>query len=85
MDMGWFIDNNHFDDSTKVLESGLYYTTEDIVLSGSSIIGNGVTFVSRNTISFSGSEQNLQPYVDGLLAFTDKKYSNADDQCVKFV
>lgn len=94
MDMAWLMDNGYFNDSTKVLKSGLYYTTEEIELQHSDIIGHGVTLVSRNVISINGSNQQLNhdpddpeltPYVDGLLAFTDMKYSNSVDQCVKFV
>ena len=77
MDIGWLKDNNLYDEGTKTLQDGLYYTTGEVDLSASDIFGNAVTFVARDEISLSGSTHNLGPYVDRLLFFTDKKYTQA--------
>jgi hypothetical protein len=74
MDKSWLISQGLYDDTTKILEDGLYYTSDEISINASPI-GNAVTFVAKNEISFSGSEQNLAPYVDNLLAFTDLEKS----------
>lgn len=71
MDKGWLESQGLYNDSTRVLQDGLYYTTDQIDLSASAIIGNAVTFVARKEITFSGSNHRLRPYVDGLLTFTD--------------
>lgn len=72
MDMGWLISEGYYNDSTKVLQDGLYYTTNEIVIGDSDVIGNNVTFVARDIISLGGSNNSLSPYVDSILAFTDK-------------
>lgn len=68
---------------TWVLKSGLYYTTGDINLSKSYLIGNQVTFVAGGTIDISGSNHNLSPYVDELLAFSynDPGIADPDKRC----
>ncbi|MEW6718563.1 MAG: Tad domain-containing protein [Chloroflexota bacterium] len=71
MDKGWLEDQGLYDNSTRVIQDGLYYTTGEIAISMSELIGMAVTFVSRDKISFSGSSHTLSPYIDGLLAFTD--------------
>jgi hypothetical protein len=72
IDMGWLTSRGLWNDATKTLAPGLYYTTNDIDLSASSINGNGVTFVSAGQISLSGSEHILTPWdPDGLLAFSN--------------
>ena len=65
-----------YNDSTDTLKDGLYYTTGEIDLSASDIIGNAVTLVARDKVSFSGSSHTLSPYMDGLLVFTDAEGSN---------
>jgi Rieske Fe-S protein len=68
---GWLEDEGLLVDG--VLQPGLYYTSDDISLSSNGITGNGVTFVARDQIQFSTSEDNLEPYdiPGGILAFTD--------------
>ena len=61
-----------------VLRDGLYYPTDDIDIGYNYVIGNNVTFVAGGTINISGSDQYLQPYVDGLLAFS---YQDPDNRC----
>lgn len=84
-----FLNPEWYDDVNKVLDPGLYYTTEDIDLSDTLKIGadgmGKVTFISRSTISLTASSVNLNHYMDGLLAFTDMEYSDPGDKCVKFV
>jgi Flp pilus assembly protein TadG len=80
IDMGWLQSRNLWNDTTKQLAPGLYYTTSDIDLSASSITGHGVTLVSANgQISLSGSSHNLTPWdPNGLLAFSNhQKMSEA--------
>ena len=76
MDIGWLKSNGMYNDSTDTLKDGLYYTTGEIDLSASDIIGNAVTLVARDKVSFSGSSHTLSPYMDGLLVFTDAEGSN---------
>jgi Predicted membrane protein (DUF2134). len=73
IDMGWLQSRGLWNDFTKRLSSGLYYTTNDIDLSASSITGPGVTLVSASgQISLSGSSHDLTPWdPDGLLAFSN--------------
>ena len=58
------------------LKDGVYVATEDIVLSGSILTGT-VTLVTAPTeedkgiIKLSGSDQQLDPFYQGLLAFSD--------------
>lgn len=80
MDMGWLLSNGLYDDATKQLKEGIYFSEQEIDLSPSDIRSNAVTFVSRGKISLGGSSHNIRPYVDGLLIFTDKKHSGSD-QC----
>ncbi|NIM93039.1 MAG: hypothetical protein GTO18_04925 [Anaerolineales bacterium] len=71
IDMNWLESQGYYDDATGKIQEGLYYTTDNIDISANNIIGEAVTFVSRGSISFSGSSHYLYPYVEGLLAFTD--------------
>lgn len=71
MDIGWLEDEGLYDNVSKVLQDGLYYSSDEIEINVNTIIGNAVTFVSRDEISFSGSEQTLAPYVNGMLAYSD--------------
>ena len=76
IDTGVLIDQGWFDPVSKVLDDGVYVATEDINVSGSDVTGT-VTLVTAPTeegkgiIKFSGSNQNLDPYYQGLLAFSD--------------
>ncbi len=76
MDIGWLTSNGMYNDSTDTLKDGLYYTTGEIDLSASDIIGNAVTLVARDKVSFSGSSHTLRPYIDGLLIYTDAQGPN---------
>ena len=61
---------------------GLYYSTGSIVLDKEVTLA--VTLVSEDVVSFNASNQNLTPYVDGLLAFGGHPYEGIDS-CDKFV
>ncbi|MDJ0923974.1 MAG: pilus assembly protein TadG-related protein [Acidimicrobiia bacterium] len=61
---------------------GLYYSRDNIKLDKE--ITANVTLVAEGVIEVSASNQNLNPYVDGLLAFGGHVYSG-DEQCDKFV
>ncbi len=61
---------------------GLYYATGDLKLDKE--ITAKVTLVAEGVIEVSASNQNLEPYVDGLLAFGAEPYSGID-RCDKFV
>lgn len=76
VDMGPLTSLGYWNSATKTLKAGLYYAKEDIDLSASEITGN-VTFVtdvavgvSKGVISFSGSNHNLTPFSNGLLAYS---------------
>lgn len=65
------------DDIGNPIPPGIYYTNDgDVDLSDSDLTvqgGGGVTFVSNNgMIKLSGSDQVLAPYVDDLLAFSNR-------------
>lgn len=75
IDKGWLESQGLWDDATKTLPSGIYYTTGEISLSANEINGT-VTLVSRDQISFSGSDHVLRPYYQGLLAFSDYERSS---------
>ncbi|MDJ0959615.1 MAG: pilus assembly protein TadG-related protein [Acidimicrobiia bacterium] len=61
---------------------GLYYSTGDIKLDKE--ITATVTLVAEGVIEVSASDQDLEPYVDGLLAFAAEPYTGID-RCDKFV
>ncbi|MDJ0663116.1 MAG: pilus assembly protein TadG-related protein [Acidimicrobiia bacterium] len=61
---------------------GLYYAKGNIKLDKT--ITADVTLVAEGFIEFSASDQELNPYVDGLLAFGAQPYSGVE-QCDKFV
>jgi hypothetical protein len=84
MDIGWLTDQGLYDDTNKELQDGLYYTSDEIDINVNTIIGDAVTFVAREEISFSGSGQTLAPYVNGLLAYTDKQKPGGS-QCASAV
>ena len=50
---------------------GLYYATGDIVLDKD--LDASVTLVAEGEIEVSGSDQQLEPYIDGLLAFAGRE------------
>ena len=65
---------------------GLYYTDDKIDI-GDSDLSYNVTLVSEyedDGIKISGSNVDLHPYVDGLLAFSTMDHSSNDDKCSKF-
>ncbi|MDJ0498860.1 MAG: pilus assembly protein TadG-related protein [Acidimicrobiia bacterium] len=61
---------------------GLYYSEGDIKLDKE--ITAKVTLVAEGVIEISASNQDLTPYVDGLLAFGAHPYTGVE-QCDKFV
>ncbi len=62
---------------------GIYYTTRDITLDDE--VDETVTLIAEGEISFSGSDQDLSAYSEGLLSFSNKRYSDPVDRCSKFV
>ena len=65
---------------------GLYYTDDKIDI-GDSNLTYTLTLVSEyddDGIKISGSNQDLDPYVDGLLAFSTMNHADNDDKCSKF-
>ena len=86
--VGWLTEQGLWNDVTKTLAPGLYYTTADIDISASDLQGNGVTFVSANGIvTLSGSNHNLTPWdPDQLLLFSNRQESpdtNSVSNCSK--
>lgn len=74
-----------------VIPDGVYVSGQELVVSDSNLSGN-VTLVSaptssdrdKGTIDFSGSNLNLTPYWNGLLAFSDGRKNNtatSSDNC----
>jgi hypothetical protein len=60
---------------------GLYYVTGDVKISGGAT--GEVTIVAEGTIELSGSSnQDLTPYVDGLLLFSDEEFGSGS-KCSK--
>lgn len=80
MDSGWLKDEGYFNDSTKALQDGLYYSACGIDLSVSDITSNSVTFVAEGEVNLSGSSHHLRPYLDGLLIFSNEQH-NGGAQC----
>ncbi len=85
IDAGWLTSNGYLVGGK--LKDGIYYTTDDIDISTSSLTGDAVSFVSRKQITFSGSSHTLRPYqfddgTYGPLAFTDYEGPN---KCNTFV
>jgi hypothetical protein len=69
IDVNWLKNNGYYVDETDTIVSGLYYATGDIDIKGRYINGT-VTFVAEGEIHFTGPDQDLSAYVDGLLAFS---------------
>jgi hypothetical protein len=78
IDLGWLTSRRLYDSGTGALTDGLYYTSGNIILSASNLHGTATFVSSSGTISFSGSDQDLQPYSDDLLAFSDRDTSCFD-------
>lgn len=58
----------------STIQPGIYYTSNNIVISEDNVIGNGVTFVTyAGTITLSGNNQVMSPYVGNLLTFSNAK------------
>ena len=66
------------------LDNGVYYTPGNIILNLGYVEGN-VTFVAGGFIDISGSNHNLTPYVDNLLAFSyyDPGLEDPDKRCTE--
>ncbi len=62
---------------------GLYYATGKIDV-GRSGLNRDVTLVAEDELKLAGSNQHLDPYIDGLLAYGANVYSGID-RCDKFV
>ena len=73
--MKWLENNSYYDKSTGVIETGLYYATGDIAISGTGVVANA-TFVAEGTVDFSGNTQTITAYVDNLVAFAGQSFSN---------
>ena len=92
IDMGWLTSRGLWNDTTKTLADGIYYTEDDIDLSASEINGK-VTLVSLDgVISLSGSEHHLTPWdfndpadpdddQDALLMFSNRLKSGGASAC----
>ncbi len=84
IDMGWLISQGLYDPVTAVLADGLYYTSDEIDLSGSGVTGAATFVTSGGEIGFSGSNHDLRPWdSEGLLAFSNRTGS-CSNQVVKF-
>lgn len=56
----------------SVIEPGIYYTTNNIVINENNIVADGVTFVTyAGTISLGGNNHVMNPYVGNLLTFSN--------------
>ncbi len=64
--------------SSKQLKDGVYCSTQDIQLSGQGITGN-VTLVAADEVKISGSDFNLTPYYEDILAFSAASDGSAID------
>ena len=58
------------DPGSGQLLPGIYCSGGDISLSGSDVSGN-VTFIAEDDVTISGSNGNLQAFINGTLAFAD--------------
>lgn len=70
-------------DSSVITKDGLYYTTGSIDFSRSAV-DLEVTLVAEGSVKISGSNQTMNPYVDGLLAMGAVPFTGLE-QCDKFV
>jgi hypothetical protein len=76
IDKQWLKDQGLYDETTRTVQPGLYYSSGNIEIREIEQIdgGGGVTFVSLNgTITLDGNNDVLRPWdPDGLLLFSDK-------------
>ncbi len=71
IDKGWLESRGLYNDSTKTIATGLYYTTADIDLSISDLNGTITVVSSNGTISMNGSGQDVTAWdPEQLLAFS---------------
>lgn len=80
IDVKWLENNGYYVDETDTIVSGLYYATGDIDIKGRYINGT-VTFVAEGEIHFTGPDQELSAYVDGLLAFSALRRDTGVARC----
>ncbi len=64
--------------TSKQLKDGVYCSTQDIQLGGQKITGN-VTLVAAGEVKISGSDFNLTPYYEDILAFSAASSGSAID------
>lgn len=67
--MNWLKSNGYYDQTTEVIEPGLYYATGNITINGNDLIAAGVTFVAEGNIDLIGPNHSFSSYIDGLLVF----------------
>lgn len=65
----------------NILQDGLYYTTGNININTSNLIGNNITLVAEGTITITGASNDLLPFMDDLLLFTPLEYSTSSNVC----
>ena len=92
IDMGWLESRGLWNDTTKTMADGIYYTEDDIDLSASEINGTVTLVSSDGVISLSGSEHHLTPWdsndlsdpdddLDGLLIFSNRLHGGGSSAC----
>ncbi len=73
LDLGRLTSLGLYNAATGLLDTGVYYAgNQKIELSDSNMHGN-VTLVSEDHIISSGSNVQLEPYVDGMIMFSNKQ------------
>lgn len=79
IDQGWLTGGG----SSWVLEDGIYYTTNDIVLTTNGLVGNSVTFVSESEIytNYNGGS-NVTAYAEGLLFYSNMDNPNCNQYAI---
>jgi Flp pilus assembly protein TadG len=79
IDAGWLKSNTSYNDTSKTLATGLYFTTGEIDLGDQGMNGFATLVSSNGLIKLGGSQLALQPWdPDGLLLFSTMSPS---DKC----
>ena len=66
------------DPNSGQLIPGVYCSTKKLTLSGSDVTGN-ITLVSLEEVDISGSNSNLTPYWNNVLAFSEASFPKGID------
>jgi len=75
---GWLESQNLYDETTKVIQPGTYYSSTGFDLGSLAGARGTVTLVTPGQIKISPSDLDIRPYQDGLLLFSNYNPGNCD-------